>query len=376
MTLPTIAPAALALHARLGPAVQRFLARPFGAAGALRVVLYYTPSRISFSQAYPFLHYARAFRRRFGAQIRAVPIDGLLAGEAPRHRGADVVLFQPWFTVAPSAITSALARLEQASPGARMAFLDSYAHADLRLGRHVAPWTAAYIKKSLFRDRSLYHRRWVGDTNLTEYYGGLCGIASDPVDWQTPQEVVDRLHLGPNFFTAPRFVDAFTRKTMPPRAGRTIDLHARLGSRGSGWYGAMRGLAQSALAPLGDLTIASEGTVPLHQFMGELAASRLCFSPFGYGELCWRDIEAIQAGAVMVKPDMGHLETLPDLYEPGVTYLRVRWDFADLEEVVRGALADEERCTRIAAEAWRRVAAYLAEDRFVDDMAFLFDRPA
>ncbi len=69
---------------------------------------------------------------------------------------------------------------------------------------------------------------------------------------------------------------------------------------------------------------------------------------------------------------MGHLETLPDLYEAGVTYLPVRWDFSDLEEVVRGALADEERCRAIATEAWTRTSAYLRSGRFVGDMGFLF----
>jgi hypothetical protein len=106
--------------------------------------------------------------------------------------------------------------------------------------------------------------------------------------------------------------------------------------------------------------------------MAELANSRLCFSPFGYGELCWRDIEAFQTGAVLIKPDMGHLQTLPDLYEPGVTYLPVRWDFSDLEDVVCSALADEPRMEAIASEAWNRTARYIREGCFVDDMAEMF----
>ena len=53
-------------------------------------------------------------------------------------------------------------------------------------------------------------------------------------------------------------------------------------------------------------------------------------------------------GAVLVKPDMSHLETLPDLYRPGETYLPVRWDFSDLGDVVGSALADADLRRRLA----------------------------
>jgi hypothetical protein len=362
-----------ALNTRAGPIIRSYLARPFGRGASHRTVLYYAQNRISFSQAYPFLHYATEFKRRFGTDIRAVPIEGVLAGAPLTHSGADVVLVQPWFTVEPSLLTGLLERLAKANPEAAIVFLDSYAHSDLRLGRHVDPFVRHYIKKSLFHDATLYQHIWRGDTNLVQYYSSLYDIPAEPVDWQTPGALIDKLRLGPNFFTAPRFLAAFSAPNPPSRSGRAIDLHARLGGSNSGWYGAMRQAAYDVLAPLNDLKIASKGTVPLNEFMRELAGSKLCFSPFGYGELCWRDVEAIQAGAVMIKPDMSHLETLPNLYDPGITYLPCRWDFSDLEEVVRNALADEGRLEAIAAEAWRRVSDYVRRGRFVDDMAFLFE---
>jgi Glycosyl transferases group 1 len=361
-----------ALNAQLGPVIRQYLARPFGRRTAHRTLLYYATNRISFSQAYPFLHYAADLKQRFGTEVRAVPIEGVLDGTPLTHSGADVVLVQPWFTVEPAALVRLMERLAEANPAASMAFLDSYAHSDLRLGRQVDDFVRYYVKKSRFRDPDLYRRKWRGGTNLTEHYSALYDIPATPVDWQTPDGLIDKLRLGPNFFTAPRFLSAFANVKPPSSSGRTIDLHARLGGKATGWYGLMRKAAFEALKPLGDLKVASQGEVPLTQFMRELAGSRLCFSPFGYGELCWRDVEAIQAGAVMIKPDMSHLETLPDLYEPDVTYLACRWDFADLEDVVRNALADEGRLEAIATEAWLRVSDYVRNRRFVTDMAFLF----
>jgi Glycosyl transferases group 1 len=106
-------------------------------------------------------------------------------------------------------------------------------------------------------------------------------------------------------------------------------------------------------------------------YVRELRSSKTCFSPFGYGEICWRDIEAFAYGAVLIKPDMSHLETCPDIYVPGVTYLPVNWDFSNLQEVVDMALASPDLCRSIAQEAHRRITQYLQTARFVQDMSFL-----
>jgi len=134
----------------------------------------------------------------------------------------------------------------------------------------------------------------------------------------------------------------------------------------------MRRLAQNQVQQLENINLSASGHLVLNQFIDELANSRTCFSPFGYGELCWRDIEAFQTGAVLIKPDMGHLETKPHLYEPGVTYLPVRWDFADLDDVVQDALSDEPRMEHISQEAWNRAARYIRENDFVNDMIEIF----
>ena len=122
--------------------------------------------------------------------------------------------------------------------------------------------------------------------------------------------------------------------------------------------------------------IISDELVPWKLFMSELRNSKLCLSPFGFGELCWRDIEAILSGAVLIKPDMSHLETLPDLYEAEETYLPVRWDYSNFEEVAARALNDKELRKHLARSAWQRVHKYLVEDRFVEDMAPLWEERA
>lgn len=79
------------------------------------------------------------------------------------------------------------------------------------------------------------------------------------------------------------------------------------------------------------LQIASGRNVSKARYWKELRNSRIGLSPFGWGEICYRDFETFISGALLVKPQMGHLETFPDIYMENETYVPVSWDLLDLE---------------------------------------------
>lgn len=338
----------------------------FPARARVRLLICHNPNDISWSLVYPYFHYADQFERDYGVAVRTVPVERFLAGDDCPE--ADVVLVQPWFTEPGARIAAAMARYRARVPGARLVFLDGYAHTDLRYGKDLYPQVDVYLRKALFRDRSLFLRPFAGDTNLTEYYSRLYGIPAEPVDWQVPPGLLDRLGLVPNFLTAPYLMHGFLGSA-PEFSDRPIDLHSRIAVKGSPWYQAMRKHADEAAKALDGVRLTPPGRIPRTEFLKEMRASKLCWSPFGYGELCWRDLEAFMTGAVLIKPDMSHLETLPDLYRPGETYLPVRWDYADLGDVVRQALADPAGMRRIAEAAFEAGRRYLASAQFVRDSA-------
>ena len=68
------------------------------------------------------------------------------------------------------------------------------------------------------------------------------------------------------------------------------------------------------------------------------------------------------ATALLLKPDMGHLETWPDLFESGVTIETHAWDLSDLEEMIEAVLANPESAVEIAAEGQRRYRRHIAEE--------------
>lgn len=350
----------------------RYLGRRFSKRGLKRVAIYHTPYRICFSQIYPFLHDEDRFAEKYGVEFRCFEFDRLLAGDTSGLEGADVVLLQPWFTVSLEELEAACAHVTRAAPQAQVSFLDSFAHNDLRLAKALPDSLRYYVKKSLFNDKQAYLKAYRGDTQLTDYYINLYGLEGTPVQFDTPPEIFPKLRVGANFFTAPHLMAGFQAPNPPPQTGRTLDVQTRLGAKGSPWYATMRTKSQEIIDAMPGVVTSPKDRVSMKAYLAEMTQAKLCFSPFGFGELCWRDIEAMMTGAVLIKQNMDHLETLPDLYEPGVTYLPVAWDFSDLDTVIADALANAPQREAIAQTAYERVARYLSQGQFVEDMGFLF----
>jgi len=356
---------------RSGFLSRHLLARPYKRGDAPRYAVIYETNRISYSQIFPFVLYAADIERRHGLQLRFYSVE---AAQRMDFGQIDCVLMQLWFTRERAVFEHLFERIHRG--GAKVvAFLDSFAHNDLRLAPILDAHIDFYVKKSLFRDHSQYHARTLEHTNLSDFYSRLYGIEDTETQWEIPDGFFDKLTLSPNFFTAPdlyrRFLD---RDVDTLRAGaRDIDVHARLGRRGSAWYSAMRNDASKAISDLAGLRVASDGIVDKRRYNAELERSKICFSPFGYGEICWRDIEAMAFGAVLLKPDMDHLDVLPEIYEAGVTYVPVKWDFSDVADKIDWILANPHDATGIARTAFLRIRSYLADARFPRDMQFLFE---
>ncbi len=104
------------------------------------------------------------------------------------------------------------------------------------------------------------------------------------------------------------------------------------------------------------------------RYLNEMRNSKMIVSPFGWGELCYRDFEAMVNGALLVKPDMSHIETWPDLYKPHETYVPFNWDLADVNEVIREMLHNKhkrEEITTNAQEHYKSIWQREGQEQFV-----------
>jgi hypothetical protein len=76
------------------------------------------------------------------------------------------------------------------------------------------------------------------------------------------------------------------------------------------------------------------GSVSKKDYMKEIRNSKAIVSAYGWGEVCYRDFEAIQSGCLLIKPSMDHVETFPDIYIKNQTYISVGWNLEGLEDAL------------------------------------------
>lgn len=80
------------------------------------------------------------------------------------------------------------------------------------------------------------------------------------------------------------------------------------------------------------------GVVPYNQYWQEMHKAFATLSLFGFGEVCFRDFEAVIFGSLLLKPSMEHVVTHPNIYIPYETYIPLKWDGSDLNEVMEKIL--------------------------------------
>jgi hypothetical protein len=94
--------------------------------------------------------------------------------------------------------------------------------------------------------------------------------------------------------------------------------------------------------------VASGFPIPKANYLKELRDSKISISPYGWGEVCYRDFESLIAGALLIKPAMSHLVTYPNVYLPNETYIPVSWDLSDLKEKLELIQANYSQHQQIA----------------------------
>jgi hypothetical protein len=264
----------------------------------------------------------------------------------------------------------------------------------------VLPYVDRFYNKALFVDRSLYTKPLYGRELFTDFSHRRFNVVDDPEipPSPAPEEQLDKVRLGWSIgvgdfprrhfrqrvgvalsrLVSPRLAAPIIHKreiTTPsppsyawtgsgdPGGADAIDVNARLGNPGYPTIAFHRqhlGAALREAAVRRGWSVVTD-RVPIRRYFADMERSRITFSPFGWGELCFRDFEAVRAGSLLVKPDMSHLATWPDIYLPGETYVPVAWDGSDLEEKIAYYLGSPGESRRIAENAFEVYRRQLTE---------------
>ncbi len=98
------------------------------------------------------------------------------------------------------------------------------------------------------------------------------------------------------------------------------------------------------------LTVTKGPSVAKRKYWEELRNSKLCISPYGWGEICYRDFEAFISGSLLVKPAMEHLDTYPNIFIANETYIPLSWDLENLSGRLEDIISNHKHYKEIANE--------------------------
>ncbi len=211
--------------------------------------------------------------------------------------------------------------------------------------RQVIKLVDIYCKNQLLKDRSQYEQPFYGGRIFSDFYHREFGVNDEELEIAPtlfPPEI-KKLRLSWNLGLNPNLLwknVVKTRISLHPLMMRWIshpaerikkrDDEVRKPRRVNCMFNLnydrksvafQREEMMKALSRLG-LRV---DRLPLKKYYSALMESRYVISPFGWGEVCIRDFEAVVAGGALIKPDMSHLETWPNIYVDGETYISHSW---------------------------------------------------
>lgn len=326
-----------------------------------------------------FATHASGLRTRLSIDARLVEVPGIdFAPQEIRAWQPEVAILVPTYTDSVEHVIRVCDQIRRQPAAPRVVYFDTY---DQTSSPHlgVLGHVDRYLKSKKLADKSAYLRTYEGGNPLSQF--ARATYACDLTGWNFGSELhaqhADKLRacwsfgVSRDFARIQRAADRFA----PKWRSRVFDVNRRIGlleadARATNWYAVLRRRSAEALrAASNGMRGTGEARVSRRRYLLELFASKVVFSPFGWGEVCFRDYEAAAAGCLLIKPDMSHLRTSPDIFRDGETYVSVRWDLTDLREKIEHYLSRPAEGERIAAGGARALREYASGHRFVRDVA-------
>lgn len=254
----------------------------------------------------------------------------------------------------------------------------------------VLPYVDKFLKGQIYKDKTKYLTPYKTGRIFTDFFDNLYDTDEAKVDYPPPEkEYLDKIDISWNTcfenYTESRFAlknrirrklgeffldsfrepldiefTAFDKK-------REIDISCRVGlSHSRPSVVAHRRKIIELLAEKG----VDCGKVPLPEYFNELRNAKIGIGPFGVGEITLRDFEIIICGALLLKPDLSHMVTWPELFIPDRTCITHQWDLSDFNSKLEMLLSKPDLCREIAANAQETYKQALSQN----GMEILADR--
>ena len=238
----------------------------------------------------------------------------------------------------------------------------------------VMPFVDGYYKAQVFRERERYLKEYYGNRIYTDFYHKVYGISDIDNSYRsisTTKKNLKKIFVSWNsalgdhgryglYYNNLRermpFPFFYSGKFINEERNRKIDLSCRIG------YGYGRNTLRFQRKRIAEILA---GTYALDtkklsrkKYYLEIENAKIGISPFGCGEITLRDFEIVIGGAALLKPDMSHVETWPELYVADETYVGHSWDFLDFSSKIE-YLLEKDRFFEISENARNLYRKYL-----------------
>lgn len=232
----------------------------------------------------------------------------------------------------------------------------------------VLPFVDDYLKNQILKDKKMYLNKYYGLRITSDYIYKTFMIEDADRGPEhlnfIPKEVdLDKVRCGWNsglaYFGRYRQLQSklfpkskmsrhfFKNSWVNPNLNKSIECSARIGKTYSrNTISKSREIIIDAIAD-----IIPSKKISYSGYHNELAQSVSAISPFGLGEISLRDFEVVLNGTAMIKQDMSHLKTWPNLWIKDQTYLDFKWDMSDVREKVEYAIQNPEHMRYLAHQA-------------------------
>lgn len=217
-----------------------------------------------------------------------------------------------------------------------------------------------FCKNQVFTDTNNYLKNFYGGRIYTDYYNRKFGITDEMcnftdeslvpsanelskirISWNSAfgqyghgvRSAIDR-KVGNNI---PWLLKHLYRLGSPSKE-RSVDISCRVGlshTRNTVLFQRQRLI--DSIARIWPIEV---GKLNRSKYWSELKNSKVVCSPFGWGEIAYRDFEIFLCGGALLKPDLTHMKTWPDLYRDDETFTSISWDMSDLQEKVESLLTN------------------------------------
>jgi len=237
----------------------------------------------------------------------------------------------------------------------------------------VLPYVDCFLKSQMFIDKTLYLGKFRTGSIFGDFFDLLYGAGEqdfeppppDPsqmhklaISWNTAYENYSESRYGlgcrirqelRRFSSLPiPLQESLDIEFSEIAIERPIDVSCRI------WTAVSKPALKAhrdAIAKIMESLKVPTGRIPAERYFEELRSSKIAVGAFGPGEITLRDFEIILSGAALMKPELSHLETWPELFQEGKTFLSYKWDLSDLQEKIESLLENPSLRTSLAWEA-------------------------